>query len=103
MNTKKIFWVNNHLIVLVFDISSNGYNIIVKCGNSYYYYYYYKTETFETPTIFHVSTILKKKKTFLKPGIIKMKKKKNTQKFQLKKIAKSLKLENFLLPKTKTR
>ena len=64
----------------------------------------YKTETFETPTIFHVSTILKKKKTFLKPGIIKnKKKKKNTQKFQLKKIAKSLKLENFLLPKTKTR
>ena len=63
----------------------------------------YKTETFETPTIFHVSTILKKKKTFLKPSIIKMKKKKNTQKFQLKKIAKSLKLENFLLPKTKTR
>ena len=82
MNTKKIFWVNNHLIILVFDISSNGYNIIVKCGNSYYYYYYYyyyiyKTEAFETPTIFHVSTILKKKKTFLKPGIIKMKKKKH--------------------------
>ena len=44
-----------------------------------------------------------KKKTFLKPGIIKKKKKKNTQKFQLKKIAKSLKLKNFLLPKTKTR
>ena len=69
MNTKKIFWVNNHLIVLVFDISSNGYNIILKCGNSYYYYYYYLyiyiyiyiTEAFEAPTIFHVSTILKKK------------------------------------------
>ena len=29
----------------------------------YIYIYIYKTETFETPTIFHVSTILKKKKT----------------------------------------
>ena len=55
----------------------------------YIYIYIYKTETFEALIIFHVSTILKKKKTFLKPSIIK--KKKNTQKFQLKKIAKSLK------------
>ena len=55
--------------------------------------YIYITETFETPTIFHVSTILKKKKKFLRPSIIK--KKKNTQKFQLKKIAKSLKPWKF--------
>ena len=37
------------------------------------YIYIYKTETFETPTIFHVSTILKKKKhnkTFLKPNLM---------------------------------
>ena len=27
----------------------------------YIYIYIYKTETFETPTIFHISTILKKK------------------------------------------
>ena len=46
--------------------------------------YIYKTEAFEAPIIFHVSTILKKK-TFLKPGIIKMKKKKKHPKISAKK------------------
>ena len=44
------------------------------------YIYIYKTEAYEVPTIFHVSTILKKK-TFLKlkkkTGIIKKEKKKH--------------------------
>ena len=38
------------------------------------YIYIYITEVSETSTIFHISTILKKKKKFLKPGIIKKKK-----------------------------
>ena len=71
--------------------------------------YIYKTEAFEVPTIFHVSTILKKKKLFKtkkKPALSKRKKKtpknfkpalskrkkKNTQKFQpLKNKAQSVK------------
>ena len=55
----------------------------------------YKTETSETPTIFHINTILKKKKNFSKEKI-------KTPKISAKKKAKSLKPKNFLFPKTKT-
>ena len=47
------------LNILNLQAASRAFTWVTKFYFNYLYIYIYKTETFETPTIFHVSTIFK--------------------------------------------
>ena len=79
--------LTNNIIILKETNNIITFYFYHYCYNSNLYIYIYKTETFEAPIIFHVSTILKKnfKKTFkTKKNRHYQKEKKETHKFQLK-------------------